>query len=185
MTKRVPDVRLDLYLAPSGYKAIAFVDNEEYITYHGDYAREYEYQNDHVDAVLVEIDGMLNALRARRSSARREPLYYVWYDGKWCKVVEENDSEVRIETPFAFSDGSIHHNLYLWVSREDVACLDARSSPYTLACVCGKCGDDSERWFICDSCKRPTPWCRGAADEYSDLCDECAVKAGVCDEDSN
>lgn len=44
-----------------------------------------------------------------------------------------------------------------------------------LSCTCGTC-DEHGRHFVCRSCYRLTPWCRGADDEYVDLCDDCVVR---------
>ena len=44
-----------------------------------------------------------------------------------------------------------------------------------LACICGECAD-LDHYFKCRICGHDTPWCRGADDQYPDLCDDCAVK---------
>ena len=43
-----------------------------------------------------------------------------------------------------------------------------------LACICGQCAE-ANHYFTCEGCGRSTPWCRGADDQYPDLCDDCAV----------
>jgi hypothetical protein len=52
---------------------------------------------------------------------------------------------------------------------------------YTLqpapTCHCQECFDphteDFPRVFECTACERDVPWCRGASDDYPDLCDNC------------
>ena len=41
-------------------------------------------------------------------------------------------------------------------------------------CQCGECGED--KFFSCELCNREVPYCFGAADEFEDLCDDCAVR---------
>jgi hypothetical protein len=47
-------------------------------------------------------------------------------------------------------------------------------------CCCG--GDVCEgQFYTCESCGHETPWCIGAADEFFEDCDACAVlKAEKC-----
>ena len=45
-----------------------------------------------------------------------------------------------------------------------------------MECICGKCVEEGH-FFVCARCGRDTPWCRGADDEYPELCDDCAVLA--------
>ena len=44
-----------------------------------------------------------------------------------------------------------------------------------VSCTCGECEQEGN-YYICVGCKRSVPWCFGAADEYFDYCDDCAVE---------
>lgn len=48
-------------------------------------------------------------------------------------------------------------------------------------CSCGDC-EIENNYYVCASCKRTLPWCFGAADEYFDYCDDCAVKLTEAEE---
>lgn len=43
-----------------------------------------------------------------------------------------------------------------------------------VVCQCKECTD--EEVFTCECCSREVPYCFGAADEFDDLCDDCAVR---------
>jgi hypothetical protein len=52
----------------------------------------------------------------------------------------------------------------------------------SVPCTCGQCfnpgkNDTGEiQAYECDQCHRFVPWCFGCADEYFELCDDCAVR---------
>ncbi len=51
---------------------------------------------------------------------------------------------------------------------------------FDVPCHCGECTE--ENVFECEECHRIVPWCFGAADNYPDLCDSCAIRHIEVDE---